>query len=216
MLDLINAILSDFIRKTIDFLPNFFSGLVILIIGLIIGGIVKKLLSSILRFFKIDYLFDKTKLIEKKEVNIWIEVLTEILRWTIVILFLIPAFEIWGLSKATTVLNQFLFYLPNVIVAVIIAFVGLVVSNLGSDLVKSSVKTIGAASAATLAIVTKWLIIFFTILVVLNQLGVAQDLIKILFTGITAMIALAGGLAFGLGGQSFAKELLEDIMKKFK
>jgi len=48
----------------------------------------------------------------------------------------------------------------------------------------------------------------------MNQLGVAQDLIRIFFTGIVAMIAIAGGLAFGLGGKDVARDLLEDLKKK--
>ncbi len=216
MIDIINSILLDFIRRTTIFLPNLISGVVIILVGFLIGGLVKKLLLSLFSFVRLDSLFQKTRLIEKKEVKVWEEVLTEVLRWTIVVLFLIPTFEIWGLSRATVVLNQFLFYLPNVIVAVIIAFVGLVTSNLGADLVKSSARTVGAASASALSVFTKWLILFFTVLVVLNQLGVAQDLVRILFTGIVIMIALAGGLAFGLGGQTMAKEILEELRKKFK
>ena len=57
---------------------------------------------------------------------------------------------------------------------------------------------------------------FFTVLVVLNQLGVAQDLVRILFTGIVAMLSLAGGLAFGLGGKELAKELLDELKNKLK
>jgi len=52
--------------------------------------------------------------------------------------------------------------------------------------------------------------------VVLNQLGVAQDLIRILFTGIVVMLSLAGGLAFGLGGRELAKEILEELKNKLK
>ena len=129
---------------------------------------------------------------------------------------LIPTLEVWGLSRATAVLNQFLFYLPNVIVAVIIGFVGILVANLVADLVKHSIDTIGSTSAGTLAVLAKGIIMFFTSLVVLNQLGVAQDLIRILFTGIIAMLAIAGGLAFGLGGQELAKQLLEELRKKLK
>lgn len=216
MIDIINGIITDFIRKATNFFPNLLSGIFIILVGFLIGGLIKKILLSLFSFIRLDSLFQKTRLIDKHEVKMWEEVLTEVLRWTIVVLFLIPAFEIWGLSQATVVLNQFLFYLPNVIVAVIIAFVGIVTSNLGSDLVRSSAQTVGASSAATLSVFTKWLILFFTVLVVLNQLGVAQDLVKILFTGIVVMIALAGGLAFGLGGQSMAKEILEELKKKFK
>lgn len=216
MIDIINTILWDFVRRTTEFLPNLTSGIFIIFVGLLLAGLVKKVLLTVLSFIRIENIFHKTRLIDKKEVLIWEEVLTEILRWTIVILFLVPAFEIWGLSRATVVLNQFLFYIPNVIVAVIIAFVGLVFANLGSDLVKSSAKTVGASSSAALSVFTRWLILFFTTLVVLNQLGVAQDLVRILFTGIIAMVSLAGGLAFGLGGKDAAHDILEELKKKLK
>ena len=206
MINLVNNVLINFWHKFSNYLPDFFGGVLILIIGLVAASILKRFLLTILRFLKIERILEKTKLLAKGEVKIWEEVLTEILRWTVVILFLIPTLEVWGLSRATAVLNQFLFYLPNVIVAVIIAFIGLLASNLVADLVKHSIKTIGSSSANTLSVLAKGVIVFFTILIVLSQLGVAQDLIRILFTGIIAMLAIAGGLAFGLGGKDIAKD----------
>ena len=126
----INQIFYRFWQKFINFLPDFFGGVLILILGLLVAAIIKNLLLIVLRFIKIDTFFTKTKIIQKQIVSAWEEILAEVLRWTIIILFLIPTLEVWGLSKATTVLNQLLFYLPNVIVAVIIGFVGLVISNL--------------------------------------------------------------------------------------
>src|SRR3989338_3123954 len=216
MFEILNNIIFTFLQKFFNFLPNFFTGLAILLIGLLLSSLLKQALLSILMFIKLDSVLEKTKLMRKTEFKIWQDVISEILRWTIVILFLIPTLEVWNLSRATVVINQLLFYLPNVLVAVIIGFVGLIASNLGNDLIRHSVKSIGATSANTLAALTKWLIIFFTILVVLNQLGVAQDLVRILFTGIVVMIALAGGLAFGLGGKEIAREILEELRKKFK
>jgi len=141
-------------------------------------------------------------------------VLAELVKWTIIILFLIPTLETWGLSKATEVLNQFLFYIPNVIVAVIIGFVGIVISNLAADLVRQSVKSAGDSASGSLAVFTRSTIMFFTVLIMLNQLGVAQDLIRIFFTGLVTMLAIAGGLAFGLGGKEYAKEILDELKKK--
>lgn len=216
MLELVNGVVSKFWIRFINYLPDFFGGLIILVMGLILSGVIKKFLQTILRFLRIDALLQKTRLLDKSEVKIWEEVLLEIIRWTVVILFLIPTLEVWGLSRATTVLNQFLFYLPNVIVAVVIGFVGLLSANLVADVVKHSIDTIGTTSAKTLAVFAKGIITFFTCLIVLNQLGVAQDLIRILFTGIIAMLAIAGGLAFGLGGKDQAKELLDQLRKKLK
>ena len=216
MLELVNGIVSKFWIKFINYLPDFFGGLIILILGLILSGILKKFLQTIFKFLRIDSLMQKTKLLDKAEVKVWEEVLLEILRWTVVILFLIPTLEVWGLSRATAVLNQLLFYIPNVIIAVVIGFVGLLSAKLIADLVRHSMTTIGSTSASALSVLTKGTITFFTILVVLNQLGVAQDLIRILFTGIVAMLAIAGGLAFGLGGKDLAKELLDELRKKLK
>lgn len=214
MIEIINSVLIKFWIRLTNFLPDLFAGLLLLALGFIFSGILKKLIITILNFLKIDTLLPKAKLLEKKEVKLWEEIIAETVKWTIVILFLIPALEIWGLSKATAVINQFLFYLPNVIIAVIIAFVGIVISNLVADLVKHSITTLRATSAASIAIAAKSTVLFFTGLVVLNQLGVAQDLIRILFTGIVAMLSLAGGLAFGLGGKDAAKEIIDQLKKK--
>lgn len=216
MIIVVNDFISGFLVRLLDYLPRFFGGLLILLIGLVLASILKRILISLFSFFKLSSLLQKTRLMNKSEVTVWEEVLAEILRWTVVILFLIPTLEVWGLSRATGVINQFLFYLPNVIVAVVIAFVGLLVANLVSEVVRHSFTSMGSTSASTLSVFSKWTIVFFTILVVLNQLGVAQDLIRILLTGIVAMLALAGGLAFGLGGRDLAKDILEELRKKLK
>lgn len=211
-----NDVLIQFWLKFINYIPDFFAGLIILFIGLFVSILLKKILLTLFTFFRIDALLNKTRLITQKEVRLWEEILAELLRWTIIILFLVPTLEAWGLSKATSVLNQFLFYIPNIIVAVIIGFVGIIVSNLISDVVKNSVKSLGQSSANTLAVFSRSTVLFFIILVMLNQLGVAQDLIRIFFTGLIAMLALAGGLAFGLGGKDSAKEIIEELRKKLK
>ncbi len=180
------------------------------------ANILKGILISIFGFLRIERVFQQAKGIDKGEVRLWEEIIAEIVRWTVVILFLVPTLQVWGLSEATTVLNQILFYIPNVIVAVVIGFVGLVASNLVANLVKRTIKTLGSTTANTLAVFTKSVIVFFTVLVVLSQLGVAQDIIRILFTGIIGMLALAGGLAFGLGGKEIARDLLAELTKKIK
>ena len=216
MVDVVNGIVGDSVRKIVSFSPNFFGGILILLIGLTIAAILKRIIVSILSFSKLGVLLERAKLMKNQEFRLWQEVFAEIAKWTTVIIFLLPALEIWELQRATVVLNQFLFYLPNVLVAVIIGFIGLLTSNLASDIVRHSVESLRAPLANTLAIFAKGTIIFFTVLIIMNQLGVAQDLVRILFTGIVAMIALAGGLAFGLGGKDMASEILLELKKKLK
>ena len=216
MLEPLNSILNRFWLSLGSFLPFFFAGLLIIIIGVLVSNLLKRALLSILGIFKLEQLLHRAHFMDKGEVKLWEEVLAEIVRWAVIILFLLPALEVWGLSRATAVLNIFLLYLPNVIVAVVIGFVGIVSANLIADIVKRSVKSVGSTSANALSVFAKAVIVFFTALVILNQLGVAQDLVQILFTGIVGMLALAGGLAFGLGGREMAKSILEELRRKVK
>ncbi len=214
--DSISAITTSALDSFVTYIPHLIGGIIILAIGVILSQIARRLLSSVFGFFKLDSMIADAKLGSAREVKIWQETITEITVWAIVILFLIPAAEAWGLTQVTVVLNRLLFFIPNLLIAVIIAFIGMVLAGLASDIIRSSVRSVGSNSANTLATITKGAVLFFTALVVLNQLGVAQDLVRILFTGIVAMLAIAGGLAFGLGGQTLAREILDELKKSVK
>ncbi len=214
--DSIQSIISTFFRSIALYLPNLIGGVIILSLGLVLSQIVRQLVTSLFSVFRLDELLRQARVGKKDQVKIWQEFLTELAGWTVIILFLVPAAEVWGLSKVSDVLNHILYYIPNVLVAVVIGCIGLVIANLVADFVRQSVKSVGASSSATLSAMSRYAIIFFTVLIVLNQLGVAQDLIRILFTGIVAMVAIAGGLAFGLGGQKVASETLEELRKSLK
>lgn len=209
-------VFSSFYKKTLAYLPNFFYGLLVLILGILLSSIVKQLFISLVGFIKLNKILKSAKIAQEKTINIWVEVIAELLRWVTVILFLVPTVEVWGLSRMVTVLNSLLFYLPNVIVAVIVGLVGYIMANLVYDIVLNSVKSLQKSFARTIAAAARTSILVFTGLIVLNQLGVAQDLIRILFTGIVFMFSLAGGLAFGLGGKEVAGSLLKDLLKSLK
>lgn len=206
-----------------SYLPQFLAGLTLLLIGLVVAALLKEVLIRFLHFIKVeDWFGDVTNWFNQirsdKAVKgkVWPTLLGELVRWTVVILFLVPAAEAWGLPRVTELLNQFLFYIPNVFVAVVAGFVGLVFANLVFDIVRHASRGLGSTSSNFLGTIARYAIIFFTALVVLNQLGVAADLVRILFTGIVAMLALAGGLAFGLGGQEAARKAVTQFLKRIE
>lgn len=204
------------ISGAVAFLPNFVGGVIILLIGIILASIVKKIVIEILNALKIEIYLRKYGVPEAKNEFSWVNILAEITRWFVIILFLIPTAEIWGLPQITTILNTFLLYLPNVFVAAIIGLVGLVFARLAADIILASTKGLSISASRTIASIVRVSVTIFVLLAVLNQLGVAQELIRILFTGFVAMFALAGGIAFGLGGQDNAKQILDAVRKKVK
>lgn len=198
----------------INFVPKFIAGLIIILLGVIIASLVKQLVIEVLRALRVEAFLAKYDVPEVKNKFTWTNILAEIIRWFVIIMFLIPTAEVWGLPQVTTVLNTFMLYLPNVLVAAIIAVVGFVFARLAHDVILGSTHGISPDTSRAIASITRWAVIVFVLLAVLNQLGVASDLIRILFTGIVAMIAIGGGIAFGLGGQDVARGILENIKKK--
>ncbi len=212
---LVNSLNTD-LQATVSFVPRFIAGLLILLIGIVIGSIVKQIILTGAKSLKVDEYLKRYGVPELRTNYTWTNILAEIARWFVIIVFLIPTADVWGLPRIGSLLNELLLYLPNVFVAVVIALVGFVLARLAHDVILASVKGITKESAEMVASASQWAINIFVILSVLNQLGVASDLIRILFTGLVAMIALAGGIAFGLGGQKNAEDILDGIRKRLK
>lgn len=200
----------------VTFVPKFVLGLIVLLIGIIIASILKQIVLEIFKTLRIEAFLKKYGVPEGKEEFSWGSILAEITRWFIIIVFLLPTADVWGLPKVDTVLSQVLLYLPNVFVAVIITLVGFVFAKLAHDVVLASTKGLSNETSKAIASISRWAINVFVILAALNQLGVASDLIRILFTGFVAMLAISGGIAFGLGGQNSAKDIVEGIRSKLK
>lgn len=201
----------------VNFIPSLVGGLIVLLIGLVLAAVVQRAVTSILKAVQLEKILARYNIvtIEGKEIE-WTEILAELARWSVIVIFLIPALTIWRLEAVNTVLLRVILYIPNVIVAVILAMIGLVFARLAYRVSYGTSRSLGRETAHTVALIAQWAIIVFVGFLVLHQLSVAQELLRILFAGLVAMLAIAGGLAFGLGGQGVAKAILESILAKFK
>lgn len=198
----------------VTFLQGFIAGLVVLIIGIIVAALLRQLVLEVLNALKVESFLKRYGVPEARGDLKWSNILAEIVRWFVILIFLVPAVKVWGVPEATSVLNEIILYIPQVFIATILALVGLVVANLSHDVVLASVHGVAPDTARVVSTVAKWSIIIFVAFGVLIQLGVAADLIRILFTGIVAMLAISGGIAFGLGGQGVAREILDALRRK--
>ena len=82
---------------------------------------------------------------------------------------------------------------------------------MAKDVVTGAARAAEVRSAGFAGSVAKWAIWIFAILAALDQLQVASAFVQTLFTGIVVAIALALGLAFGLGGQEAASRYIERV-----
>lgn len=215
--DIIQASFADLWASLILFLPRFLGALVILLVGIIIAGILERVVMKVAALLKLDELamkLDVKRAFESAGVRLHIgKLLGWIVKWFFIVVFLIASADIMQWGQVTEFLREVVFYLPNVLIAVVILLVGVLLANFTRNVVFAAVEAAKLSSSAFLAGISKWAILIFSLMAALVQLGIAQNLIQVLFTGLVAMLALAGGLAFGLGGQTHATAFLNRLRK---
>jgi len=212
----VSAAVLNSLAAFINFIPPLIGGLIVFVIGLVIAAVVYRIITAALKAIQVEkYLtrYGITK-VDGRDVE-WSQILAELARWAIIIIFLVPTLEAWRLGAVNNVLNRVILYIPNVIVAVILALVGLVFAKLAYKVAFSASRSLGKDLANTVALVAQWSLTVFVAFLVLHQLGVAQELLRILFGGLVAMVAIAGGIAFGLGGKETAQKILQSAWDKF-
>ena len=202
----------------IGFAPKLIIAIIVFVIGLLVASIIGKFVDKIISSLRVDSAFKSVGVDEMLHKGGFTlnsgHFIGGLVKWFLVIVFLVASLEILGLSQVTDFLkNVVLGYLPNVIVAALILVVAAFIAHAMQRIVVGSAKAAGAPSTHFLGGLTKWSIWAFAILAALYQLGIAGAFAQTLFTGFVAMVAIAGGLAFGLGGRDAASKYIEHLRK---
>lgn len=206
--------------RFINFLPNLIGAVLILVVGWLVGLIVAMVIDRFFRIIGLQTVFEKAKIedllkkgnIEKDTTSL----LAAVGKWIVYLVTFIAAANTLRLPDVAAFLDRILAYIPAVVAAGAILLIGLVLAHFLSNVVRGSMKAANFEASEAVAAIVRYSIIIFTFLAVLSQLGVAENLIGTFFIGLVAFLAIAGGLAFGLGGQGVARELLEKIRKELK
>ncbi|HZS43126.1 MAG TPA: hypothetical protein VFA52_02825 [Candidatus Paceibacterota bacterium] len=200
----------------VSFIPNIIIAIVIFVIGWLIGVFIDKLVREAFRAMKIDNALRSAGV--ENTLNRGGILLNSgafvggLIKWFIIVVFLLASFEVLGLTQVTDFLkNVVLNYLPQVIVAVLILLVAVVIAQAVQRIVSASAKAARLSHANLLGSIAKWAIWIFAILTALVQLGIAVSLIQTLFMGVVVALSLAFGLAFGLGGQDAAARYIDKV-----
>ena len=215
MLDVILSSLETLWLSFVGFLPTLLAALIVFIIGWLIAVALGKLANKVIKMIKLDLLLIKMglkKALAKARIKLDSgKFFEEIVKWFFIIVFLMASTDILGLYQVTEFLKSILFYIPNIVVAVVVLLAAVIVANFLQKLVRASVEAAGLNGAGFLSGVTRWAILIFGFIAALTQLGIAVTLINTFVIGLVAMLALAGGLAFGLGGKDQASRFLEKL-----
>jgi small-conductance mechanosensitive channel len=198
----------------VNFVPQLIIAILIIVIGWLIGALIGRVVAQIIRSLRVDEGLRKAG-VEDTLARGGIVLnsgnfIGGLVKWFIILVFLIAALDVLHLTQVNEFLQGVvLFYLPQVIIAVLILMLAAVIGDIMQKVVTTSAKTAEIKSARFLGSFTKWSIWIFAVLAALLQLNIAAAFIQTIFTGIVVALSLAAGLAFGLGGQEAAARFIE-------
>jgi hypothetical protein len=200
----------------IAYVPNILVSIIIFVVGWVFASLIGKWIASLIRSLKIDTALQSLGIQDlvnragyRLDSGAFIGAIVKLF---VIVVFLIAALEDLGLQE----INEFLkvvvlSYVPNVLAAALILMLAAVIGDVLRNVVIGSARAAGIVYADLLGGITKWAIWLFAILAAFNQLNIGAVFAQTLFTGLVAMLALAGGLAFGLGGRDAAARYIDKL-----
>jgi hypothetical protein len=210
--DVLITSLTALFTKLASFLPSFIAALLIIFVGWLAAKIFKGITKKVVQWTGLERAMEKSRINEslktigiKKGIG---DVIAVIVFWIVLLVFLVSAAEVLGLSVVLSTLNKLILYVPNIIAALVIIVLALFIARFLKDIIAVSLTQFNLFYARPLARAAEILIIVLGILVALAQLGFDIGLLvantTIFIGGFVAIVALS----MGLGARSIAANLI--------
>lgn len=193
-------------------IPKIIGFAVILVVGWLLSGLIARLAARLLRAVRFNELAERSGLGNfVRNIGVHMDCagfLAEVAKWFMRLIVLVVAFDALGLPAVSDVLRQLLLWLPNLAVGIVVLVIGGLLANAAAGVVRGATASAGFRHPELLANVARASVWIFAIIVAVNQIGIAQELVNTIFMGAVALVVIALGLSFGLGGRDIAANVL--------
>jgi hypothetical protein len=194
------------------FLPKLLLAIFIVIVGWLIAKAVRFAIVRALRALNFHVITDKAGIdhfLQQGGSDIdTVRVLGGLFYWLVILAALMIAFNSLDLAYVTDLIGRIVLFVPKVMVAVVILVFGAYFARFVAAALSTYLRNIGVAESGLIGRLALYAIMVFVIMIALDQIGLG-DLIRQTFLIIVAALALGLALAFGLGGQRRAAELID-------
>ncbi len=206
------------LERVIQFLPSLLTSILILVIGIVIGVLLRVVFLRLFKAINLDRLSEKlgmAEMLHKGGISDTLStLLSKIIGWLTILVFIIISLSSLDVPAVKRLLEGLFLYLPNVFVAVLILFLGYLLSNFfGRAALIASVNA-GIRVSGLIGRVVKFTVFVLSGTMALEQLGIGKETVIIAFAIIFGGIVLAFAISFGLGGRDIAKDYLEKKLLK--
>lgn len=200
-----------------EYIPNLVGAILLLIVGGLVASVMKFLMKKVLKWSHFSELVNKLKIPQTlKRVNITThpdEVLGVITYWGVFLVFVTAAFEVLGMTVVVEALNEFIIYLPNIIIAAVIAVLTLMFAKWMRGLVEALFKDL-SVDTTLVGTISEVAVIIFGGVIVLAQLGVDMTIITANVTVIVASLSVASAGLLAFGARNVATNIISGLMNR--
>lgn len=225
--------ITQWIISTVEiYAPKIIWALILLALWVLAWVIVYKLVKFAFRKFKVIDLIDrltpdfddiaitnhgewekkskKIKFTQKVKVD---EIVGKALGYYIFLVFFRYAIIAIGIDEVEKFMADLLTYIPSLFIAVVIWFFWVRFANFVYDIIFQTLKLSKQKTAKIIAAGAKWIVLFFTLMAVLDKVWIATNTIEVILIWVVSMVSIAGWIAFGLWWKEVAQEILESLKK---
>ena len=195
-----------------DEAPYVVGAIVVLVVGYIVARLAARLLTIVSQRLRLQVAAEQSGLAEsmqhmgiKRDVP---AIVGTIVFWLLMCLFVMAAFNILGLAALTATMGVVASYIPKVLVAIVVVVVGLLLATFLRGIVATSTDRLGVSYAEHLANACYYALAALTFFWAFKELGIKFELLNYAILIAIAALALAFGLAFGLGGREVMAGIL--------
>jgi flagellar biosynthesis protein FliQ len=205
--------LRAFLLRAGEFLPRILLAVVIVVVGWMVAKMVRFAIVKGLRAVNFNVLTERagmdTFLRDGGIRADTTEILALLFYWLVILASLVIGFNLLGLEYITDLLGRVVWFLPKVMVALLILAFGAYFARFIGNAVIAYSRNVHLQDADILGRLAQYAILAFVVLIALDQVDVGGDIVRQTFLIVLAGVVLALALAFGIGGKDWAAEMLE-------
>lgn len=206
--------LGRFYDMLLQFLPHVLAMLIIVAAGWVIAMVLKIIARRLMALARVNKLSEGsgiTQILRKADLPAPLDLMTQLVFWIVWIGFVLLGVDALDIPELQMQISRLFLYLPQIFVALIVLFVGLLAANFFSRATLLAAVNANLPSARIVSGFVRFIIILLTIAMALEQLSLAQRTVLITFSISFGAIMLGLAIAFGIGGRNVAQKALENL-----
>jgi hypothetical protein len=202
----------NMVHMIAEFLPRFVVMFIILSFGWLVALLLKYLVRSILRFTKLDRLSEESgasKVLQKAALPPISDLLSRAFFWATWLGFALIGISVLDIPVLHEQITRLFQLLPEVFVAILIFFGGMLAANFLSRAALLTAVNAGYRTPRLWSGTVRFVIWILTITMALEQIGLGKETVLTAFSIFFGALMLALAVSFGIGGRDLARQVLE-------